>query len=121
MKKLLIIIPPLLILILLLAACGGNASAYNVVHMQANNFTQSSVVIHKGDMLTLVDDDGIFHDIENGTWQGNTATPGQEAGAPHVDVNINSGSMDVGPFNEAGTFQLFCTVHPGMNLTVVVQ
>ena len=27
----------------------------------------------------------------------------------------------IGPFNTAGTFHLYCTVHQGMNLTVIVQ
>jgi len=27
----------------------------------------------------------------------------------------------IGPFTELGTFQLYCTIHPGMNLTVTVS
>jgi plastocyanin len=27
----------------------------------------------------------------------------------------------VGPFNTAGTFHLYCSVHLNMNLTVIVQ
>jgi plastocyanin len=27
----------------------------------------------------------------------------------------------IGPFTTAGTFKFSCTVHPGMNLTVMIQ
>ena len=38
------------------------------------------------------------------------------------DVNIGgNSSATIGLFTTAGTFKLYCTVHAGMNLTVVVQ
>ncbi len=30
-------------------------------------------------------------------------------------------ALAFGPFNVVGTFHIYCTVHPGMNLTVIVQ
>jgi len=92
------------------------------VHMSGTNFTQSSITIHKGDMLNLVDDAASTHIITNGSWVGSTQKPAKENGAPSVNVTLNgSDSASVGPFTTAGTFHLYCTVHPGMNLTVVVQ
>ncbi len=91
-------------------------------HMSGASFVQSSVNIKKGQSLTLVDDVAAEHIIKNGTWDGNTPKSGAESGAPSVDVTLNGNdSSTIGPFNTAGTFKLYCTIHPGMNLTVNVQ
>jgi plastocyanin len=124
------------LLTLLIAACGGgtsngnsatggnsdSATAANTVHLGASNFDQSSITIAKGSSLTLVDDVNVVHIINTGSWVNNVATPMQEAGAPTVNVTFNGSDTHViGPFNTAGTYHLYCTVHPGMNLTVIVQ
>ena len=91
-------------------------------HMAGASFLETSVNVKKGDMLTLIDDSTAMHIIKNGSWNGNTPEPKAESGAPTVDVTLNGNdSATIGPFNTAGTFQLFCTIHPGMNLTVNVQ
>jgi plastocyanin len=91
-------------------------------HMVGASFLVPSVNVKKGDMLTLVDDVAVVHIIKNGTWNGNTPQPKTESGAPTVDVTFNGNdSSAIGPFNTAGTYQLYCTIHPGMNLTVNVQ
>jgi plastocyanin len=55
-------------------------------------------------------------------WENNTPHPATEAGAPAVqNVQVNGNSVELGPFNTAGTFHIYCTIHPGMNLTVIVQ
>ena len=90
--------------------------------MAGASFLVSSVNVKKGDMLTLVDDSSAQHIIKNGTWEGNTQKPATESGAPTVNVTLNGNdSATIGPFNTAGKFQLYCTIHPGMNLTVNVQ
>ncbi len=92
------------------------------VHMSGASFVKSSITVKKGEMLTLVDDVPVQHIIKNGTWNGNTPQPKTESGAPTVDVTYNGNdSAPIGPFNTAGTYQLYCTIHPGMNLTVNVQ
>jgi plastocyanin len=92
------------------------------VHMGSASFLQSSVTIKKGDMLNLIDDSSSPHDITNGSWVGSTQHPAKEAGAPSITQNYSgSDSAPVGPFTNAGTFHIYCTIHPGMNLTVVVQ
>ena len=110
----------------LLAACAivdtSNMASGPTVHMGGTNFNQSSITIHKGDMLNLVDDAASTHIITNGSWVGSTQKPAKESGAPSVNQTFNgSDSAAVGPFTTAGTFHLYCTIHPGMNLTVVVQ
>jgi plastocyanin len=45
-----------------------------------------------------------------------------EPGAPAVhSMAIKGGSAQIGPFTTAGIFHIYCTIHWGMNLTIVVQ
>lgn len=111
----------------LLVACAttstDTSSAPNQVHMNTTNFVSSSITIKKGERITLIDDTLVPHTIADGTWENGTAKPASEPGAPEVkDVQINgSSSASIGPFTAAGTFHLYCTIHSGMNLTVIVQ
>jgi plastocyanin len=122
MKKI-IAICILLSISALLAACGGStASGPNPVHMNSVDFQQSSITIKKGQTITLINDSGAVHYIENGTWDNGTQRPAIERGAPTVDAQVaGDGSNTIGPFNTAGTFKLYCTVHPDMTLTVIVK
>ena len=125
-KKLLAILGLSCIITVLLVACGssGASAGPNPVHMSGTNFVQHSITIKKGERITLINDD-LFgsHTIANGTWENGTAKSQDEPGAPQVkDLQISgSGQVTIGPFTTVGTFHLYCTVHPGMNLTVVVQ
>jgi plastocyanin len=92
------------------------------VHMGLANFLQPSVTIQKGDMLTLIDDAASEHIITNGSWVNGVAKPAKKPGAPTVNQTYNGNdSAAIGPFNTAGTYYLYCTIHPGMNLTVIVK
>ncbi len=92
------------------------------VHMSAGNFSQSSVTLPKGSKLLLVDDVAVLHILANGNWENGVPKPEKEPGAPTVNnVQVNSNSVEIGPFAAAGTYHIYCTVHQGMNLTVIVQ
>lgn len=92
------------------------------VHMGAGSFLQSSITIPKGSKLLLVDDVAALHILANGSWQNGVAKPANESGAPRVNnLQINGGSTQIGPFTTAGTYHIFCLVHQGMNLTIIVQ
>ncbi|GLV55128.1 hypothetical protein KDH_19750 [Dictyobacter sp. S3.2.2.5] len=126
LKRVSIIIVCAALLTLVLTACslGGAASTGpNQVHMDNTSFVQSSVTIKKGESITLVSDTLVGHTIANGTWKDGAGQPAQEPGAPRVDnVAIGGNSSgEIGPFNTAGTFKLYCTIHSGMNLTVIVH
>src|SRR5207302_9141327 len=109
----------------MLAACGGSSGGGGpTVHLGNTTFTQPSITISKGSSLNLIDDGAVTHIISNGSWVNGTAKPTQEAGAPMVsNLQFNSASQSqmVGPFNTAGTYHLYCSVHQGMNLTITVQ
>jgi plastocyanin len=114
------------LLSLLVSACAiydvGASPTGPMVHMGAADFLQPSVTIQRGDMLTLVDDATSTHIIQNGSWVNGVAKPGKEPGAPTVNQTYyGNDSASIGPFNTPGTYHLYCTIHPGMNLTVIVK
>jgi plastocyanin len=113
------------LLTVLITACGvANATpnAGPTVHMGATDFLQHSVTIQKGDMLNLVDDTSSKHIVTNGTWENGEAKPAKEPGAPTVNQTFNGNdSATIGPFNTAGTYHLYCTIHQNMNLTIIVH
>jgi len=138
LKKLIAIFVALSVVTVLTAAsCGGSGGSGGTgagtgagtgggagVHMGETTFLQPSVTISKGSSLTLIDDVPVLHIIGNGSWVNNVTKPAREPGAPVVNnVQISSAgqSIVVGPFNTAGTFHLYCSVHLNMNLTVIVQ
>lgn len=133
MKKIVLLFVLLSLGATLLTACGGSGACSNssssssggsapTVHMCSNNFVQKSITISKGQSLTLVDDASTTHIIANGSWVNGSAQPKQEPGAPTVNVTFNGNDThQIGLFNTSGTYHLYCTVHPGMNLTVIVQ
>lgn len=124
-KKLLVGVALLAILTTVLAACsihdtGGPSGP--TAHMGNANFVQTSVTISKGQTLTLIDDVAVTHIIANGTWDNGAAKSAKESGAPNYNQTFNGNdSSPLGPFTTSGTFHYYCTVHPGMNLTVTVQ
>lgn len=104
------------------ASSAANTNGEATVHMGISTFAQASITIAKGGKLKLVDDGSFAHIISNGTWEGNTPHPSTEAGAPSVqNVQVNGNTVELGPFNVVGTFHIYCTVHPGMKLTIIVQ
>ncbi|MEO8970771.1 MAG: hypothetical protein ABI406_04125 [Ktedonobacteraceae bacterium] len=92
------------------------------VNMGGASFLHTSVTIKKGDMLNLIDTAPSPHIVTNGSWVGSTQKPAKEAGAPSINQQYSGNdSAPVGPFTTAGTFHIYCTIHPGMNLTVIVK
>jgi plastocyanin len=130
MKRLCALLAFCSIATLLLIACSSTSSTAsdpstsgNQVHMSNTNFVQSSITIKKGERVTLIADTFIPHTIANGTWENGTPKPSKELAAPMINnVSVGGNSSEtIGPFTRVGSFKLYCTVHPGMNLTVVVQ
>ena len=105
------------------SAASTNPNGEPVVHMAADHFVQNVVLVPKGSKLLIVDDGSIEHVLQNGRWDTNgTPHAGSEPGAPTLgNVDITGGSREVGPFAIAGVYHIYCTLHQGMNLTIVVQ
>ncbi|GCE03022.1 hypothetical protein KDAU_03510 [Dictyobacter aurantiacus] len=90
--------------------------------MGASTFIESEVTVPKGQKLDLIDNVAAPHVIKNGTWNGSTPDPTTEPGAPTVNASFTGNDKQtVGPFNTAGTFKLYCTIHGGMKITIIVK
>jgi MFS family permease len=100
-----------------------NPNGEPVAHMALDHFVQNVVLVPKGSKLLIVNDSSVEHILQNGAWDANgTPHAGAESGAPPLrNIDITSGSRAIGPFAIAGVYHLYCTLHQGMNLTVVVQ
>ncbi len=101
---------------------GSNGCPNGTAHMVVTNFAQPCVNVSKGTMLNLVDDGNFYHSLDNGSWVNSTAQPANEPGAPTIsNVVVSSGSKQIGPFNTAGTYHIYCSVHQNMNLVIHVS
>jgi hypothetical protein len=105
------------------SAASINPNGEPVVHMAPDHFVQTVVLVPKGAKLLIVNDSSVEHVLQNGSWDTNgTPHAGAEPGAPTLrNVEITGGSREIGPFSIAGVYHLYCTLHQGMNLTIVVQ
>ncbi len=105
------------------SAASTNPNGEPVVHMAPDHFVQNVVLVPKGSKLLIVNDSSVEHVLQNGSWDTNGTThTGAEPGAPTLrNVDITGGSREIGPFASAGVYHLYCTLHQGMNLTIVVQ
>jgi len=121
----------LLVVALTLISCGkpqgsgiGSASVpATTVQLNTNNFVQTTRTIKAGQTLLFSDtvDGGGFHQICLGHNQMcDTQATGPSA-LMSPGFTIQSGKTMSVTFPTAGTYQITCTVHPNMNLTVVVQ
>jgi len=82
-------------------------------------FSQDSVTLHRGQTLTLVNNSLFIHII--GPGHDGTLTPAPK-GVPMTDrVLMQTNDTYTTPaWNKPGTYWLTCSVHPEMNIKVVV-
>ncbi|GLV53207.1 hypothetical protein KDH_00620 [Dictyobacter sp. S3.2.2.5] len=93
-----------------------------IVKMGANNFLQPEVDIKKGQKIDLVNTANDQHVLANGQWQGSKQVKTTTPGAPSVNLTVQGNQTStIGPFNTAGTFHIYCTIHQGMDLVVKVS
>ncbi len=113
------------LLTIVLAACSIREAAPPsgpMLKLTGANFLQDTITIKKGASITFINETTSPHVIANGTWEDGTARPGAESGAPAINLDVPAnGSATTPPFETAGTFKLYCPIHPGMNLTVMVE
>jgi len=113
----------LAMLILVLAACSsatessdagggddGGGDTGETVSMANTTFTPSTLTIPAGTTVTFTDTSG--HTVTEGT-------DGTAVDDPIVD---EEGGSDVSvTFDEAGTYNITCKIHPSMNMTITVE
>jgi plastocyanin len=105
------------------SSAGAAKAGTKTVHLAPTSFAPDIIALHKGDTLRIVDDAPVPHTITNGRWSSdNKPVPGVEPGAPIIkNVDLNNNTATVGPFPTPGTYHIYCTLHPGMSLTIIVQ
>lgn len=109
-----------------LVACGASKStASNVVEMGVADFQQHSVTIQAGQSVHFDDpvNGGGTHIICIGKGQSCVPTTGAPAELNTADgITFNAGdpAKDI-VFPTAGTYDVVCTIHPGMVVTVTVH
>jgi hypothetical protein len=104
-------------------AASTGQSGEPAVHMTPTNFVQNVVLVPMGSSLLLVADSSAEHILDYGRWDAQGSPhPLVEPGAPPLhDMVMTGGSMELGPFPTPGVYHLYCTIHQGMNLTIVVE
>jgi plastocyanin len=122
-------IPALFMLALIVGACGkqvggGSSTPPGTIGMDATNFVVHAVTVKVGDTVHFVDPAGSggTHVICLGKDQSciASATGPTALKGPGFTINAGDPSKDI-VFDTAGTYDITCTVHPNMNVTVTVQ
>jgi plastocyanin len=93
------------------AADDGGGDAGETVSLSGQQFSPSSLTIPVGTTVTFTDTSS--HTVTEGT-------DGEAVDDPIVDESGGSEPIEV-TFEEAGTFNITCTVHPDMNMTITVE
>jgi plastocyanin len=114
----------LLALSLGLAACGQGSTASNEVSMAAADFSTTSITIKAGQAVQFTDPVGVGgpHTIclgTNGNCDANAKGP-LALQSPGFSINSGDPAKDV-TFDAPGTYKITCSIHPAMNVTVIVQ
>jgi plastocyanin len=88
---------------------GGGGGGGAEVQMEGIAFNPAEVTIAAGDTVTWTNNDSVGHDVTGDAFESG------EAGG------LGQGDTFEHTFEEAGTFDYVCTVHPGMEGTVTVE
>jgi plastocyanin len=112
------------VILALTAGCGGQGSDKVEVDMGIATFAQDSVTVKAGQAVHFVDPDygGGVHVLCIGKDLKCVSQPGTPAGLDGADgVTFNPGDTRDIVFATAGSYDVVCTIHPGMVVTVIVQ
>jgi plastocyanin len=88
---------------------GGGGGGGTEVSMEGIAFNPAEVTVGVGDAVTWTNNDSVGHDVTADNFS--SGEPGGMAGGDTFEQT----------FDEAGTFDYVCTVHPGMEGSVVVE
>jgi plastocyanin len=91
------------------------------VGMRHEKFSQEKVTVRRGGTLTFVNDSGWLHVIGPGD-EGRIGTQAGSArmGTRGAFLSESGATFTTGPWNTPGTYHVTCSLHPEMNITVVV-
>ena len=85
------------------------------VRIVASIFESGELTVSVGTEVVFINDDNFAHTISEGT-------DGDVVDDPIVDEEIEGGSGEVRvTFDEAGTFDITCEIHPTIQITITVE
>ncbi|MFW5714162.1 MAG: cupredoxin domain-containing protein [Brevefilum sp.] len=82
------------------------------VVMQGNTFQPQEITISTGTTITWTNEDAVDHTVTSGTRGSPTEM---------FDASVGAGETFSFTFDEPGTYEYFCSIHPGMDGTVIVE
>ncbi len=83
-----------------------------VVEMGLSSFQPAEITVDSGTTVTWRNDSGIPHTVTSGTRGNPTAL---------FDESVPAGDSFTFRFEEPGTYEYFCRLHPGMDAVVIVE
>jgi plastocyanin len=93
---------------------GGGETDGARVELTGFAFSPAELTVTSGTEVTFVNSDGTAHTVTEGS-------DGTAADGARFDEEIADGAEVTVTFDEAGTYQVTCTLHPSMNMTVTVE
>lgn len=113
-------------LVLALAACAGEEPDLPeadplsppedavVVEMEGDAFSEEELTVAAGTVVSWVNNDPHDHTVAHGE-------DGVAAEDRSFNLPVPAGQNREHTFEEAGTFPITCSIHPEMNMTVIVE
>lgn len=80
----------------------------NEVFIEGNTFRPSTITVTAGTTITWTNKDGVNHTVTSTTGLFDSGSISSNGNYPHT-------------FTTAGTFPYYCTIHPFMTATVIVN
>jgi plastocyanin len=103
------------------AVTGGNASTADTVTARLLSFGPATLTVRAGTTVTWHAGDGIAHTVTTGTYRvGGDGLRTSEMPDGRLDKPLAQGTDVRFSFGTPGTYSYFCSIHKGMNGTVVV-
>jgi len=92
----------------------GEAAAEDQVRIESSNFDPRELTIAVGTEVAFLNADGFTHTVTEGT-------DGQAVDDPIVDEDIEQNGTVRVTFDEPGTYEITCKIHPSMQMTIIVE
>jgi plastocyanin len=96
------------------SAASGTGAGGPMAMLMDFAFEPTTLTVPVGATVTFVNMDPTEHTVTNGK-------DGKAVDNPAFDEKVKSGESVTVTFDKAGTFDVTCTIHPTMNMTVTVQ
>lgn len=91
----------------------GGAGAVEVA-VNASSFSPGQLTVEAGTEVTFVNSSGLPHTVTHGT-------SGRAVEDPAFDRPVSDGGSVAITFDEPGTYEITCKIHPTMQMTVTVE